>query len=202
MQAYKQLKEIILSGELQNGEKLKQEMIAERLGISRMPLHKAFQMLESEYLIEYAPRRGYFVKTFSFNDIIEAFECREVLEGLAARKIAEKKEHKIIAKELEKIFKPFEKSNEIDVAKYAKADQQFHNKIRAYSSIKLLDKLDTFSNYLKTSYKMGLVRSPKDTLLEHFEIIAAIEKGDAKLAEKLIKNHTRKSIEILIKEKK
>jgi len=74
---------MILAGELKPGEKLPQEKIAEQLGVSRMPLHKAFVMLEDEFLVESIPRRGIFIRKPDIQEIIDAFECREGLEGIA-----------------------------------------------------------------------------------------------------------------------
>ena len=85
---YKRLKSMILSNELSSGAKLKQEHIATLFGVSRMPLHRAFQMLENEMLIESIPRRGYFVTKVGIDQLIDSFECREALESMAARRAA------------------------------------------------------------------------------------------------------------------
>ncbi|PWJ56867.1 DNA-binding GntR family transcriptional regulator [Dyadobacter jejuensis] len=196
--AYLELKRQILEGELEKGEKLVQERIAEQLGVSRMPLHKAFQMLESEFLVEAIPRRGYFVKKFEFQELIDAFECREVLEGLAARRLALQDDHRQIAQELFDIFQPFVHQKEVDVEAYRIADQLFHNMVRQKSDNVVLKKLDALGNYLKMTFSLGLVRTPEQTLPEHLSIIEAIRKGDGTGAEELIKAHARKTIQILV----
>lgn len=199
--AYQHIKSQILSGELVRGQKLVQEKIAENLGISRMPLHKALQMLESELLIEAIPRKGYLVKKFDKQELLDAFECREVLEGLAARKLAEREDHAKIADELSKYFKPFTSDKPIDEKAYRKADQEFHNSIRQLSNNSVLKKLDSLGSYLKMTFSLGLVRPPEETLAEHHEIIDAIRVGDPQKAENSIRKHSINSIKKLINTK-
>ncbi|WP_025761206.1 GntR family transcriptional regulator [Dyadobacter tibetensis] len=196
--AFLELKRQILNGELARGEKLVQERIAEQLGISRMPLHKAFQMLEGEFLVEAIPRRGYFVKKFEFQELIDAFECREVLEGLAARKLALRPDHKDIAETLFAIFEPFVNQRNIDSDAYRLQDQLFHNTIRRLSDNAVLKKLDALGNYLQMTFSLGLVRQPIETLHEHLSIIDAIRKGDGERSEALIRMHANKTIQKLV----
>lgn len=193
---YKRLKNMILSNQLEAGAKLKQEHIAAMFGVSRMPLHRAFQMLENEMLVESIPRRGYYVTKVNPEQLIDAFECREVLEGLAARKAAEN-----ITKEqlkyLKSLFKKFAGNDEINVTEYMESDQEFHNMIMKISGNQILNRLELLGNNTIRTFRGGLLRPPKETLPEHLGILAAIEKGDGELAEKLIREHTHRSMETL-----
>ncbi|MDP5133727.1 MAG: GntR family transcriptional regulator [Paraglaciecola sp.] len=83
------LRQMILTGELQAGERLAEIPIAERLLVSRTPIRIAFRALEQEGLLTKLPRRGYEVRSVSAIDIEGAIEVRGVLEGLAARQAAE-----------------------------------------------------------------------------------------------------------------
>lgn len=65
-------------------------MLADRLGVSRTPVNDALGILYSEGLVEYAPHRGYVVKLFGVDDLMNAFDVRINLEGLAARRVAER----------------------------------------------------------------------------------------------------------------
>lgn len=195
-EVYKRLKAMILSNELKSGEKLKQEHVASMLGVSRMPLHKAFQMLENEMLVENLPRRGFYVTEIDNNKMLDAFECREALEGIAARRVAliiTKKE----LKQLKKLFAPFIEKKNIDIKKYIEADQAFHNSILKISGNQILQKFEVVRNITSQTYRGGLIRQPEDTLDEHLEIINAIEKGDSKLAENLMREHSVKTQELL-----
>lgn len=184
---------MILSNQFKPGEKLLQEKIAAELGVSRTPLHKAFQMLENEYLVESIPRRGMFVKKIDLKQIKDAFECREAIEGIAARRVATQIQAKDL-KALKKIFEPFTADRDnIDEEAYRKADREFHNLILHLSGNEILIKMDVTSNVLVRTYTQGLVRNPSETLDEHIGIIQAIELGDGDMAEKRIREHSRKS---------
>lgn len=200
--AYDELKSKIIKGHLETGQKLVQEKIAAELGISRMPLHKALQMLESEFLVESIPRKGYIVKEHKLRDKIDAFECREVLEGLAARKVANHPNHEQIANELAALFKPYIGKTDIDAETYRKADRDFHNTICELSKNVVLQKMDAMANYLQMTFTFGLLRTPQETLPEHIGIIEAIREGDAKKAELLMREHATITIDKLENELK
>ena len=201
IQAYKRIKEKILNDELPAGEKIVQEKLAAELGVSRMPLHKAFQMLENEFLVESIPRRGYFVRKFDFNEIIDAFECREAIEGVAARRVAENaSSHQIDY--LYSLFAPFaDNPQDADLRSYEHADFNFHKSILEFSGNKILKKMEMFGNVLIKTYQRGLIRGPKETFHEHMAIIDAIANHDGESAEKLLRKHFRKS-QIQIRDRK
>lgn len=200
--AYHELKTKIIKGDLETGQKLVQEKIAAELGISRMPLHKALQMLESEFLIESVPRKGYIVKEHKLRDKIDAFECREVLEGLAARKVANHPDHEKIANDLAALFKPYIGKTEIDAETYRKADRDFHNTICELSKNVVLQKMDAMANYLQMTFTFGLLRTPQETLPEHLGIIEAIREGNPEKAELLMRKHATITIDKLENELK
>ncbi|MFA5329427.1 MAG: GntR family transcriptional regulator [Prolixibacteraceae bacterium] len=193
---YKRLKNMILSNEFEAGAKLKQEHIATMFGVSRMPLHRAFQMLENEMLIEGVPRHGYFVTKVDVDQLIDAFECREALEGIAARRAAQNitKDELVYLKSL---FEKFIGSDEINVPEYLESDQEFHNMIMKVSGNKLIIRLEILGNNTIRTFRGGLLRPPQETLPEHLAILAALKNGDGELAEKLVREHTRKSMETL-----
>ena len=78
------LRELVLEGTLAPGEKLSQDHLAQRLGVSRTPLRTALASLNNDGLLVYEPNRGYSVRSFDTQDIIAAFAVRAELEGLAA----------------------------------------------------------------------------------------------------------------------
>jgi DNA-binding GntR family transcriptional regulator len=193
---YKRLKSMILANEFEAGAKLKQEHIATMFGVSRMPLHRAFQMLENEMLIESIPRRGYYVTKVDAKQLIDAFECREALEGIAARRAA----HNITKEQLrylKSLFRKFIGASEIDVAEYLESDHEFHNMIMKISGNLIINRLEMLGNNTIRTFRGGLLRPPHETLSEHFAVIDALEKGDGEMAEKLIREHTSKSMAIL-----
>jgi DNA-binding GntR family transcriptional regulator len=85
-EVYRELRSMIFEQKLNPGTKIYQEKLAQEFGISRTPVVNALKKLHQERLITAMPRRGFYVRHFSAQEIIQAFELREVLEGLAARR--------------------------------------------------------------------------------------------------------------------
>lgn len=198
---YLKLKEMIRNGEIKEGEKIVQEKIAEKLGVSRTPLMKALLALENEYLVQSIPRRGMYLRVLDHKDIIDIYVCREALEGMAARLLAATN-NKAIIKKLKACFLPFTKMKNIDIEAYTKADEEFHSLLIKLTGNEPLDNIYFFSDIHDKVVSRGLVRPPKETLEEHFNIINAIEEGDANKAEMLVRLHINKSKELLINKQK
>ncbi|MBR5229817.1 MAG: GntR family transcriptional regulator [Firmicutes bacterium] len=77
------VRERILKGEYEIGEKIKENQIATELRVSRTPIREAFKLLENEGLIDYIPNRGCFAKGFTRQDVEDIYAVREALEELA-----------------------------------------------------------------------------------------------------------------------
>ena len=101
--AYLIIKAMIEERVLQPGQKIPQEKLAADLGISRTPLISALKFLEQQKLVVSQPRRGFFVRLFSMEEMVSIFEIREVLEGLSARRAA----HSITASQIKSLKKDF-----------------------------------------------------------------------------------------------
>lgn len=82
------LRNWILHGQLQPGERLEEIPLAEKLGVSRTPVRAALGTLANEGLLDHQPKRGYLVRGFDMEAIAAAYEVRAVLEGLACRNAA------------------------------------------------------------------------------------------------------------------
>lgn len=198
---YHVVKGMIEDRTLKPGQKIHQEKLAKELGISRTPLISALKFLEHEKLVEVKPRRGFFVRLFSEEEMIAIFELREVLEGLAARRTANQITDDE-CKELRSIFKPFQNQENItDIVAYSKADKKFHRMITAISSKEFLKAMLQTFNVISLAYQYanseGLIIHPNDTLKGHEDITEAICNRDPKQAELLMRAHFKKAIAIL-----
>lgn len=87
--ATERLRAAVLAGEFKPGERLYEERLSERLGVSRTPVRTALQALAADGLLDHAPHRGYAVRAFDTAETLQAYEIRAVLEGLAARRAAQ-----------------------------------------------------------------------------------------------------------------
>ena len=82
------LRERILRGDYPEGEPLRQDALADDLGVSRIPVREALRQLEAEGLVTFNPHRGAVVSSLSLDEIAELFELRAEIEcGLLARAI-------------------------------------------------------------------------------------------------------------------
>src|SRR5438067_7263800 len=84
------LREMLVQGHLRPGERIREVPLAAKLNVSRIPLHLALERLAHEGFLEIRPKRGFVVQCFSTDDIYDAIELRGLLEGAAARMIAER----------------------------------------------------------------------------------------------------------------
>ena len=80
---FKTLREAILTGELEPGERLMEIKLADKLGVSRTPIREAIRKLEIEGLVNMTPRKGAVVAEISEEDLQNVLEVRRVLEKLA-----------------------------------------------------------------------------------------------------------------------
>lgn len=201
---YETLKSMIIERKLTPGMKILQDKLAQELGVSRTPLVNALKMLEHEKLVAAVPRRGFFVRVFSKEEMVHIFELREVLEGLAARKAANCISDAQI-KKLKGFFKDVNISDDPDdLKKYAEEDRGFHNFLIEIGGQELLSSFLQTYNIVIFSYQFdqqeGLVRPPKETIDEHRAIIEAISNRDPVKAEEVTRLHLSKTTAKLMKE--
>ncbi|MCI7605277.1 MAG: GntR family transcriptional regulator [Spirochaetales bacterium] len=175
---YNSLKSMILSGELEQGQKLKQEQLAEQLGVSRTPLLQATSRLAKDKLVDLIPRRGAYVRVVSSKEMIDAFDIRSSLEPLgaelASKYISEENIHT-----LESILD--EQENKIkggQIRESFEEDCKFHILLMKSSGNNYL------YDYLKNIINMQLsteryLKTPEESVLEHRLILQAIKNHEA-----------------------
>ncbi len=199
--AYLILKNMIIGRKLLPGDKIPQEKLARDLGISRTPLVSALKYLEKEKLVEAIPRRGFYVRLFTKEEMISIFELREVLEGLAARRAARNISDAQVNK-LHIFFEQFKRQSDItDISAYAREDRRFHNFITEIGAKEFLKSILENYNIISYSYQLisseGLVRTPNETIHEHLAMIDAISNKDEDMAEDIMRQHLKRGIAVL-----
>ena len=83
------LRELIISGELQPGQKVSETLLASELGVSRQPLREAFRVLEQEYLLKNIPRKATLITELSIQDFREVYQARQMIETFSVDLIRE-----------------------------------------------------------------------------------------------------------------
>ena len=186
------LRQAILRGELQPGERLLEIHLADKLGVSRTPIREAIRKLELEGLVFMIPRKGAVVAEITEKSLRDVLEVRRALEELAMKLACEKildaeiEELKVAAKEFEDALKTG------DVTVYAEADVKFHDIIyRTTDNQRLIQLLYNLREQMYRYRVEYLKRDDShDTLLaEHQYIIETLEKRNADEAIKAICAH-------------
>src|ERR1019366_2290214 len=83
------IREMILHGELVPGQRVREVELANKLGVSRTPVRESLPILAQEGILTQLDTRGFVVRAFTPQEIMDAIDVRGVLEGLAARLLAE-----------------------------------------------------------------------------------------------------------------
>lgn len=180
---YTQLQKDILRGDLKSGEKLSEQQICDKYGLSRTPVREAFRQLELEGLIKTIPNRGAYVVGLSKRDIEDLFEMRKAYEILAVKWAIERITD-AVSEKLEEAYEFMEFYTVKDEAdKMLKINRQFHNLIYEASDNRILEHtLSTFQLYLKeTESNSAYLDGHLDEVLkEHKQIYDAFVNEDSK----------------------
>jgi len=198
------LRELLLRGEFQPGERLSELPLVARLGVSRTPLRLALERLAQEGLLEPVPSGGFLVRSFTLSDIWDAIEMRGVLEGTAARLAAERLES---AKELSLIrtysaeMDDFVPPNEDSFPRYLDLNEAFHAAVvdLAKSSMlrRALDRVFVLPFASPSALVFARLRLPRAAEIitigqeHHHSIVEAIEHRQGTRAEALAREHAR-----------
>ncbi|HOA42602.1 MAG TPA: GntR family transcriptional regulator [Bacillota bacterium] len=176
-----ELRSAILRGKLRPGEKLSEQQVCDKFGLSRTPVREAFRQLELEGLIETIPNRGAFVVGLSKRDIEDLYEMRKAYEILAVKWAIER----ITKEEMEKLEEAYEFMEFYTMKKEAdkmlNINMQFHNLIYKASHNRMLEHtLSTYQFYLKetesnSAYLDGYL---EEVLKEHKQIYDAFVEKD------------------------
>src|SRR5690349_12758377 len=126
------LREKILRGEIQEGDQLRQDAIAQEFAVSRIPVREALRQLEAEGLITIVPHRGAVVPLLSTEEIEELFEMRAILEPVVLRASVPHLTEEDFSK-AEEILRTYDAAlrNEGDISEWGRLNWQFHSTLYA-----------------------------------------------------------------------
>lgn len=186
------LRDRILRGHFPEGEPLRQDAIADELGVSRIPVREALRQLESEGLVTFQPHRGAVVSTLSLEEIMELFELRAELESDVLRRAVPMMtaDDDARAKVILEAYEAALASGE--VARWGELNWQFHSALYAPSkrhyTLNLLGKLHQHAErYLRM--QLALTHGESRARNEHRAIAVAARKRDARKAAQLMRDH-------------
>ena len=192
------LRDSILKGELEPGERLMEIHLANKLGVSRTPIREAIRMLEQEGLAVTYPRRGAQVAKMTEKDLQDVLEIRDALDELAAKSAIKNITPEAIS-ELKETMTAFkEAAYRGDIREVAAADEKFHNIIyQAADNPKLLVIIHNLKEQMYR-YRYEYVKDNANyerILKEHEEIILGLEKKDAGYVRERMHAHLKNQVE-------
>ncbi len=173
--------------------RMDERTLAEQLGISRTPIREAIMRLEQEGFVEIQARRGVFIKRKSLDEILEMIMVWAALESMAARLACAEASDEEIA-ELRRIGARYTKDKaKANISEYSEANIEFHLCILGLSKCAMLqDIAEGLFTHLKAVRRRGLADTARAdrSVVDHMNIIEAIEDRDANLAGDLVREHT------------
>lgn len=191
-----ELRRQILDGTLKQGERLIEDRLAEKLGVSRNPIREAIRKLEAEGFLDVSARRGCFVATLSADQAADLFEVRLAMEPLgarlAARDVAEPRNasgaHIARMKEILAEVQTHPEGRDLDLL--SELHTELHSLIFEMTGnsylIAIAIPMVKRGQWLLRQH--APLRTPS-AWSQHHELISAIEEGDPDLAETVARRH-------------
>ncbi|MBO0872263.1 MAG: GntR family transcriptional regulator [Pseudonocardia sp.] len=196
-EAYEQVKHIILAQEASGGSTISEARLTRDLGMSRTPVREALARLATEGYIRPASGRGYIIVKLTAQDLVNVYQVRAVLEGLAAAEAAQRVRRVDLAR-LEDLY------DEMTVARdegrdkdLASLNSNFHATIAEISgNTYLKSMLDGIRNVFDR-YRPAALMVPgrrEDAHTEHGDMIEALRRQDGESARELAEQHVRRAL--------
>lgn len=184
--------QLLLTGELDPGDQLKESLLAEQMGISRAPIREAMKELIMNGLVDYRPQVGNFIPILSPKQIVDSYTTRGVLEGYAVMETCDR----FSAEEIEKLASLTDLMESSARKKNHKmvveAGGEFHDLlISKNDNVQLLEYTDRLSLKLHILfYKYwGTLYTPAEIGSRHRSIVESLRSGDKGRIEKVVRQH-------------
>lgn len=194
------LRDDIIQGNIRPNERLIAVDLAERLKISRTPIREALQLLEAEDLVV-AAKRGYVVREHTRDEVIEIYEVRAALEGMAAR-LAAQKIGTAAYKDIEKVGAHKDSlitSNDRELL--VNLNDQFHAAIFTACGNSRLERINRSNSQHFFNHRIAEMYTKEETKLSikgHAAILKAIKNHDSDEAETLAQHHVLEALEVTL----
>ncbi len=191
------LREAILNGHFEPGEKLDQDKIAEELKVSRTPIREALKTLASQGFIEIQSFRGAFIPVINLQEILDVYEIRWIIEPEIVRQSTPNIPNEILD-DCENMLNHARQSELIENERALyDADEKFHATIIAYCEnqifTEILQKLNNRIVRVRTFALQHTGQTLNNTHVEHLAILDAMRDRETEKAAQLMELHLRNS---------
>src|SRR3981189_810157 len=194
-----QIRESILDGSVVTGERLNEVRLSRTLAVSRTPVRAALQALAAEGLLDYEPNRGFTVREFPLDAIVDAYEIRASLEGVAARFAAERAPSPDEKATIERSLRAGDRLLERgsfeagDLTIYRDINGDFHDTLLAAARNRMLAEMIRICHHVPVSSSRNIVafahREARRRHDDHHRIYEAIIDREPWRAEMLMREH-------------
>ena len=209
-----ELQQRVLSGDIPSGTRLRQSALAAEFGVSRTPIREALRKLQAGGLVELQPHRGALVRGLSAREIRDAYEVRAELEALGAELAAVRIRHDQLDRlhEAQEQFREglaktveARENGEPDLEQaliWGRANDQFHQVIQeaAGNEVLMATLTHLHRSFPRDLTKIVLAESTpllRANVLEHEEIMEALQRRDRDAARELMRRHVRHAGELV-----
>jgi DNA-binding GntR family transcriptional regulator len=182
---------MIAEGEFLPGQQLRQESLAQRLGVSRLPIREALKGLEADGLVNHVPNVGYSVARLSVSDFHQVYFMRRLLESAVLESLPMPSPDDL--RELEALNEQMAvHAEQLDLARMRQCNVNFHFAIFRLSPHNLMvDTISRLWDMASPYHAMYLTQAEtrKSVLREHARMIDALRRGDLRLLVKIMDEH-------------
>lgn len=195
-----ELRQAILRGEMAPAQRLVEDELAEQFGVTRASIRAALLELASEGLVERIRNRGSRVRVVTKEEAVAITECRMVLEGLCAAKVAVGATEEQLAELAETGAAMAKAVADGEPMTYSELNHRLHALIREFSgqqtAVGLLERLN--GQLVRHQFQLALRPGrPQKSLSEHLAVIEAITSRDPQAAEAAVRAHLGSVIDAL-----
>ncbi|HEV2295368.1 MAG TPA: GntR family transcriptional regulator [Tepidisphaeraceae bacterium] len=181
------VRRLILSGEFRPGTRLTQQQLAKRFGVAQSVIRESLLELQFSGLVESVDNLGIFVSPLDTDMLLQAYEVREVLEGMAARLCCERASRTDVKQLRDQAEHIYALGMDGKVVQRGALDRDFHHRIILISQNVILARLT------EAYHVLGMIvhtsRSHPEIRIEHLAIVQAIEDNRPDDAERLARQH-------------
>jgi DNA-binding GntR family transcriptional regulator len=195
------IRQAIVDGRLEPGQRLKEEELARELGISRTPVREALLVLQTEGLVVAEPNRGAMVREHDASDLDDLYQLRALLEGYAARRAATRVTEEALDSLRESCDRFEALASGGELREIVRENLFFHNTILDLAGSERLKDMVRKVVELPLVYRSYVWYTPEQQQISahyHRQIVKALAARDPERAELVLKEHIFEARDLLV----
>lgn len=191
---------MIMAAEVRPGERLVEERLSERFGVSRPPIREALRVLERDGIVQSIPRKGFIVIPITAADVREIYELRWILERSAVQAAIPVTDPSLLAPMKAAVARMNADLAQADPEEMLEANSEFHNALvalaansRLTAAYQAISKQLQMCMAMNLRFRRELYGEPRETARRHQILVDLIEAGDLDALMTELENHGDRS---------